>query len=80
MDLKKRAMVLYYAITALFLIPGVVLALLALICYNIPPKRIFQDRVGESIARLVAKMIVWRRFTVIEWYEYRRDGYKLIVK
>ncbi len=41
MNLKTKAKCLYWGITALFFIPAIVLAFLALVCYHISPKANF---------------------------------------
>ena len=81
MSLKTKAWILYYSITAVFLIPALILAFLALICYHLPPKKFFRDYVGEKlILGIVSKMVLWRRHYVEDWYTFRRDGYRLIIK
>jgi hypothetical protein len=80
MNLKTKAKILYWSITALYFIPALLLALIVLICYHIPPKKWFRDGLGERILRLVNKMVLWRRHYVEDWYTFRRDGYRLIIK
>lgn len=72
MKLQTKVKILWWAITAVFALPALILAFLALISYHIPPKKIFRDGVGEAILTLVAAMSEWRYEVVAEFYRNRK--------
>ena len=78
--LKTRAKALYWACTAIVFLPGLALAILALMLYHIPPKRFFRDNLGESLVRGIVRLGWWRDWQVRDYITYEKQGFRLIVE
>ena len=80
MNLKTKTRLLYWSITALFVIPALILAFLALVSYHIPPSRIFRDRLGLWLIKCATDLSHWRLDTCERFYLLRKNGYLLTIE
>jgi hypothetical protein len=70
-NLKTKTFLLYWSITALFVIPALVLALLAFI----PNKTLRAD-----VLKTAKDLSEWRRWTCRDFYVFRKQGFRLTVE
>lgn len=80
MNLKTKTRILYWSITALFVIPALTLAFLALVSYHIPPSSLFRDRLGVWLVVQATALSNWRRWKCDDFYRFRKDGFRLTIE
>jgi hypothetical protein len=78
--LETKTRLLYWSITALFVIPALVLACLALVSYHIPPSWLFRDRLGKWLVKCAMDLSHWRLDACERFYLLRKNGYLLTLK
>jgi hypothetical protein len=79
-NLKTKTRLLYWSITALFVIPALILAFLALASYHIPPSWLFRDRLGQWLVKCATDLSHWRLEYCERFYLLRKNGYLLTLK
>lgn len=76
--LKLKTWTLYWLITAMFVIPAVLLAVFAFLVLVMPQGP--ADELSDILVQFAHGLSNWRRNTCEDFYRFRKNGYRLTIE